>query len=209
MLLPTYRAYASRQQHAWVLASAKSPVVPATGSTLSAATHLATVTQLLSESLAYLQAGSDYTAEVHPNGFAARILDGTRTWIAGDSTSPSLELTVDMCNAVAQIASTMLSKYKPMLVPPRPWLSASKGGHLTLATPVVRLAAGSRQQLHALQAVDKRMVAEQGGGAIPGTLASAFDPLHDPLFPAPQLPYHQLLRCCCSCRRCCGCQMTR
>ncbi len=59
----------------------------------------------------------------------------------------------------------MLSKYKPMLVPPRPWLSASKGGHLTLATPVVRLAAGSRQQLHALQAVDKRMVAEQGGGA--------------------------------------------
>ena len=60
----------------------------------------------------------------------------------------------------------MLSKYKPMLVPPRPWLSASKGAHLTLSTPVVRLAAGSRQQLHALQAVDKRMIAEEGGGAM-------------------------------------------
>ena len=59
----------------------------------------------------------------------------------------------------------MLSKYKPMLVPPRPWLSASKGGHLTLATPVVRLAAGSRQQLYALYATDKKMMEEAGGGA--------------------------------------------
>ena len=60
----------------------------------------------------------------------------------------------------------MLSKYKPMLVPPRPWRSASKGGHLTLATPVVRLAAGSRQQLHALQAVDKQMNRDEGPGAM-------------------------------------------
>ena len=76
------------------------------------------------------------------------------------------------CCGCLQIASTMLSKYKPMLVPPRPWLSASKGGHLTLATPVVRLAAGSRQQLHALQAVDKRMLAEEGGGASQACLSA-------------------------------------
>ena len=65
----------------------------------------------------------------------------------------------------AQIASTMLNKYKPMLVPPRPWRSASRGGHLTLATPVVRLAAGSREQLHSLHAADAEMFDDRGDGA--------------------------------------------
>ena len=72
----------------------------------------------------------------------------------------------------------MLNKYKPMLVPPRPWMSASKGGHLTLATPVVRLAAGSREQLRSLYAADAEMADQRGSGASVVCSAASAIPSH-------------------------------